>query len=374
MNTQHHIALCTHIPQLYGNRLLKAQTRATFPGTGWPQHIAKAWRHGDVVTGDVALEKLIGGDWQANQVLIVQSDDSRQGRSLEAKGCKPFLHICWESPLYAFRLYDQVSRGQSAYRFHDMACPGADTIGGEAIIRFACLPGSQNNWGENGETHPNKQSIRPNQVALVAARKPMRSEGLRCLQERQWRSAPFGAVTDLRRLKSKTFWTAWRQETFQDRVLLIKHLLADQLIDVYGKGWDGQPEMKPFRPALKGPCSDKHTTLLNYNFSIALENCHWPGYHTEKLPEAIAAGTIPITRLDPATRSVVPENCYVALETGADANLISSALQNLSPSQRQTMRQAGIDWLQEPTSALYFEANFGQAVARKAEQYLDEKP
>lgn len=178
-------------------------------------------------------------------------------------------------------------------------------------------------------------------------------------------------MTDLRRLKSRTFWKEWRRETFKDRVLLIEHLLADQLIDVYGKGWDGQPEPKPFRAALKGPCSDKHTTLLNYNFSIALENCHWPGYHTEKLPQAIAASTIPITRLDPLTRRLVPENCYLTFETSEDINSTSDQLRNLGPSQRQEILQAGIEWIQAPTSALYFEANFAQAVAEKAEQYLD---
>lgn len=184
MSKQHHLALCTHIPQLFNNQLLTPQTRARFPGTGWPQHLTSTWRDGEVVTGDVALEKIGQNEWKANQVLIVQSDDSRQGRDLEANDCQPFLHICWESPLYAFRIYDRVARGQSAYRFHDMACPGADTIGGEVLIRFACLPGSQNNWKKLGNNH-NEKSNCPTQVALVAGRKPMRSEGLRCLQERQ---------------------------------------------------------------------------------------------------------------------------------------------------------------------------------------------
>lgn len=327
-----------------------------------------------MVTGDIALEKISLSEWKASQVLIVQSDDSRQGRKLKANGCQPFLHICWESPLYAFRLYDQVSRGLSAYRFHDMACPGADTVGGEAIIRFACLPGSQNSWREKTETDGYQESIRRAQVALVAARKPMRSEGWRCLQERQWLSTPFGAVTDLRRLKSKTFWKAWRQQSFQERLLLIQDLLANGLLDLYGNGWAMQKELQPFHTSLKGACSNKHTTLLTYEFSIALENCHWPGYHTEKLPEAIAAGTIPITRLDPLTRCVVPETCYATLESSEYAKSISNQLLNLSPTQRQAIRKAGMDWLNEPASALYFEANFAQAVANKAEQYLDEQP
>ena len=54
-----------------------------------------------------------------------------------------------------------------------------------------------------------------------------------------------------------------------------------------------------FRNNTGGPVADKQAFLRQYRFSIAFENCSHPGYTTEKIVQAFAAGAIPIYWGDP---------------------------------------------------------------------------
>lgn len=49
-----------------------------------------------------------------------------------------------------------------------------------------------------------------------------------------------------------------------------------------------------FRNNVGGPVSDKYEFQRKHKFSIAFENCVYDGYATEKLVDALAAGTVPI--------------------------------------------------------------------------------
>lgn len=49
-----------------------------------------------------------------------------------------------------------------------------------------------------------------------------------------------------------------------------------------------------FRNNIGGPVSDKMEFLARHKFDIAFENCSHPGYVTEKLVQAFAAGTVPV--------------------------------------------------------------------------------
>ncbi len=53
-----------------------------------------------------------------------------------------------------------------------------------------------------------------------------------------------------------------------------------------------------------GPVTDKVEFLSRYRFGLACENSRWPGYTTEKLFEALRAGTIPIYWGDPQVGDV----------------------------------------------------------------------
>lgn len=62
-----------------------------------------------------------------------------------------------------------------------------------------------------------------------------------------------------------------------------------------------------------GPVTDKMAFESNCKFSIAFENCSYPGYTTEKLLGAFAAGTVPIYWGDPRILEVFNEKAFISV-------------------------------------------------------------
>jgi hypothetical protein len=365
-----HLALCTHIHDLWGNRLLDRNVAGNYPGCGWCSELKKDWSAGEVVTGDIAADRIDSGQWTSNDILIIQSDGSKQGRRLENLGCMPFLHLCWESPLYAFSIYDEIGSGRSLYTFHNMAAPpNGDNWpkkDGNSVMRMACLPGSQQNWAMRTRLYSPNRSDR---IALVAGYKPLRSELKRCLKEHQWKSCHLGAVTDLKRLKSNTYHLARQNQTHGLRLRLIQHLGSVTPIDVFGRGWERYRPLSVRGVNLQGPCRSKLDTLQDYAYSLAMENCTWPGYHTEKLAEAIAAGTIPITLLDTETVKHIPRDCYIPINKQNPSETLR-ILTTINDSDRARMRLAGEAFLASSFARQYFEVDFARKIISDALHYI----
>jgi hypothetical protein len=237
---------------------------------------------------------------------------------------------------------------------------------GNSVMRMACLPGSQQNWAMRLRYYPPKRSKR---IAIVAGYKPLRSELKRCLEERQWKSCHLGAVTDLRRLRSRTYQLARHNQTHNVRLRLIQQLGSAVSVDVFGSGWERCQPLSVQGVRLLGPCKSKHKIIQDYDYSLAFENCTWPGYHTEKLAEAIAAGTIPITLLDTETAKHIPQGCYIPFNTQNPDETIR-ILKTMNDSDRARMRRAGEAFLMSSFARLYFEVDFAKSIAVDALHYM----
>jgi len=82
------------------------------------------------------------------------------------------------------------------------------------------------------------------------------------------------------------------QTIYHERVNFAKQILESDLdIDIYGKGWQNSP-LKDSR--IKGELKNKQDGLMDYQFSIAIENSIEEDYFTEKLTDCILTDTTPI--------------------------------------------------------------------------------
>ena len=356
-----HIALCSDIPQLSDNKIFDERIGESCIGTGWARHLRKHWIAGEVVTGDVAERCISDGEWMPSQVLVVQSDGSKVGERLEAYGCKKLARLNYESPLYAFREFDKRRDRVEEYAYTQQALTGPhrEHVEGEArSMRMPCLKGSQKEWMRKS-TLWNATGDRKNRVALIAGYKPLRSELRRCVSEGELRSLHYGALTDIRRLSSKTFRDARKLSTHTERIELIRQTANACGIDVYGRNW----ENACIHPAMiMGRCVSKERILRQYKYSLTLENCVWPGYHTEKLAQAIAEGTVPITRLDAVTAREVPRECFI------DSREFAQGSCNLPTAKEyEKLVEAGKRYLASSLARLYFEEDFAVEMVEAAE-------
>jgi hypothetical protein len=79
---------------------------------------------------------------------------------------------------------------------------------------------------------------------------------------------------------------------YHKRVKMVENILKSDLdVDIYGKGWDAYMH-KDSR--IKGGVENKKDALIDYEFSIAIENCVEHDYFTEKLTDCILLDTTPI--------------------------------------------------------------------------------
>jgi hypothetical protein len=76
------------------------------------------------------------------------------------------------------------------------------------------------------------------------------------------------------------------------RVAFAKKILQSDLnVDIYGNGWENSGIVDS---RIKGTLVNKKDGLIDYKFSIAIENCAEEGYFTEKLTDCILTDTTPI--------------------------------------------------------------------------------
>jgi hypothetical protein len=123
-------------------------------------------------------------------------------------------------------------------------------------------------------------------------------------------------ASNLRPIKSKY------QELYSKRIDVMIDLDKDGLVDLYGRGWNsiigrnyfhGNYLINYFKiqKFYKGHCISKIDTLINYDFSIVFENMIMDGYVTEKIFDAMRAGSIPIYLGAPDIEKLIPKNCYI---------------------------------------------------------------
>lgn len=89
----------------------------------------------------------------------------------------------------------------------------------------------------------------------------------------------------------------------EKRIEFFKLLSNYKTVDSGGRSYNNLPDGKPV--------VDKLEFQRNYKFSLAFENSSYPGYATEKIIQAWAAGTIPIYWGDPTIGEQFNEKAFI---------------------------------------------------------------
>lgn len=150
--------------------------------------------------------------------------------------------------------------------------------------------------------------------------------------------------------------TRFKTELYSVRIFAMAALAKDNIVDLYGRGWDRWfsrsalwlPYWKN-RSALqkiyKGACDSKFDVLSQYHFCLCFENMIMPGYMTEKMFDCFYAGAIPIYLGAPDVTDYVPKEAFIDARQFASWREITAFIKSLPDEKILEMRMAGKDFI-----------------------------
>ena len=96
---------------------------------------------------------------------------------------------------------------------------------------------------------------------------------------------------------------------YRKRIALLERLLASDLdVDIYGRGLDISD------PRYKGPLVNKHSGLIPYEYSIAIENSNERNYVSEKFIDCVLCNTTPIYNGAPNIKEIYDERYFKTID------------------------------------------------------------
>ena len=106
------------------------------------------------------------------------------------------------------------------------------------------------------------------------------------------------------------------------------------------KMWPWLPHHRAF-PSSRGSIPAKRPVMRQYKFSICYENSSYPGWLTEKMLDALFAGSVPIYLGDPEVTKMVPPAAFIDKNEFPDYDSLYAYLKGMPPAEYEAYRQAG---------------------------------
>ena len=342
--------LCTDIPEFQQNRVLDPQFAQQFPGTPiYPLLAGLLSQHGwELITGDVAIADVDAGIRDAKTLFVIQEETSLFGQQLIEKGSHPAVLLCGESPLYARDFYESLEQISEPFP-HRILFSGAHTHSLHGANHTLYFPSFHKNHVHKQEPWKSRAFL-----AMMAGNKYYRHAAI------PW---PERILRSFREISHPGTYRWLRENQLHDtRLELVSYFSSVGRIDIYGQGWGNRQHLpKRWQRQLEAlkmsdpsiPYSGKAGTLSKYKFALTLENFRYPGYVTEKIIDALVAGTIPVYLGAPDIMNFVPAGAFVNLEDFTSPQSLESFLDQVSPNQAEEMLLAGREFLSSTTGELF---------------------
>ena len=153
-----------------------------------------------------------------------------------------------------------------------------------------------------------------------------------------------------------------------ERIKLVKAMGAD--VDIYGfEPWQGSNKWQEIGHYL-GPAGNKLQTLEKYYFAISFENTDSPGYITEKIFDAMMAGTVPLYWGGGYLDDSLPAQCYVDCRN-REANAVYVEIKAYPFEKIVNFRKAAIDFFKSPGAERFTHRYWAKAVIERLQAQID---
>lgn len=294
----------------------------------------------------VTPEAVIEGQYKnsGKQLLLVSHLVSARTEKILENGIKPLLLFCQESPMIATRFYANFRKISRRFTY-TMAFSGMQK---QAHLSTTFIPMHFPIYFEQNDVVKIPFETKK-LLALVAANKSAPS----------WKA-----------ILMKLYYGSRVKLIYPVRKRFVEGLAKIKSIDLYGKGWDTDRN-ESVRSVYKGlvPADGKLDTLAKYKFTLCFENAIFPGYVTEKLFDALLAGSVPVYLGDPYIFESVPNNTFVDARTFKNITDLHQYLDDMPEDIYEQYRKAGQDFLTSPAFKDFDYKTFAGKVLNLIENY-----
>lgn len=326
----------------------------------------------DLSPGQEVIEGLMDGSLNADDVYLLQFEQSVTGEELLALGVAPSLLINLESPVFATDLYLNLRSASLAYNH----CLGLwsplprENVGHNMLsARFPSYSDEERlTRASNQPLFANIPSFEEKKLAsMVVANKYWRRIGAKHVPRNLVKSLLIGSQPGKRH-------QIRRQSLHDTRLRLISFFLQRNLVEVWGGEWDGRPlpfpfnlnqALRKFRTVPTPHSRDgKLKIMSNYRFGLVTENIRYPGYVTEKIFDAFISGTVPVYWGAPDIEKFVPPDCFIDGSKFKKLSELAEFMQNMTAAEHQALVRSGENFLSSAAGHAHTFEAFGEEVSR----------
>ncbi len=324
----------------------------------------------EVVTADIALSHVEQGYWDARDIAVIQHVHDHVADTLVKKGALPLAITCFESPLYAGEFYDRVAEIAPRFKYRILfsglhalysAASGADLQATFPSYFLQDLSGPITPWSQRRfmvAVIGNKY-VPPDCCPSITSP----AEWYRWLRKRV---AQLGMG---RKSFASSRFSVRNVQLQEVRLDLIAFFMERDLLDLYGKGWDGLRNLPPrwqkklppiFNRHPPQSCANKLETIRPYQYGLCIENAQFPGYVTEKIIDCLVAGVIPLYMGAPDIDHYIPPGSYIDLRKYRDWEALLADLQAMPEDRAMAMIECGRDFLHSEEGGRYSYEGFAE--------------
>lgn len=349
------------IPTFRNNKILDRAYAIQFPGATVISSLCDVAAANDwlVMTGDVFLKTKP----QFKRAVCLSNQVTPEYAKLLMMGVEPGVLMSGESPNVAWSFYHKLPNLSKGFR-------------------YACLfRGTSNRIHYRTKFYPHYWPMPQKKVDNPPPFKKRQILGMVCsFKERfGYNRKNLGSL-----LKAPFRWgkILWYQGTdvharFPDlyarRLSAIKTFAPKDNFRLYGHGWDvARKSISSMRDInfthIPMSCKDKLLTLSFFRYTLVIENCVYPGYLTEKIFDAMLAGTVPVYLGAPDIKDFVPEECFVDIRKYDNLEILWQDISTWPEKKWQKYIDAINEYLESDSYSPFKEEN----VALKWFQWLTE--
>lgn len=165
-------------------------------------------------------------------------------------------------------------------------------------------------------------------------------------------------------------------DLYNERIRAIAELGSHPGFTLLGVGWStrlpgwSESFWKHVNASYGGEVPEKRKALQQFRFALCIENTIFPGYISEKIFDALLAGTIPIYLGAPDINQYIPRDAYIDLRDFPSYAVLIETIAAMDATELDGYQRAANAFLRSPKMHLFTERHFEQKMLGAIESLL----